>query len=61
MGWCIEVIVMPLYRRTIFSLPYAGKPEILEGDAAKYYIIGTDMYSKYLVNGLSPHCKMQGI
>ena len=46
---------------TYFSLPYAGKPEILEGDAAKYYITGTDEYSKYLVNGLSAHSKMQGI
>ena len=29
---------------TYFSLSYAGKPEILEGDAAKYCIIGTDKY-----------------
>ena len=41
---------------TYFSLPYARKPEILEGDAAKQYITGTDEYSKSLVNGLSVHC-----
>ena len=46
---------------TYFSLPYAGKPEILEGDAVKYYITGTDEYSKYLVNGLSALCKIQRI
>ena len=45
---------------TYFSLPYAGKPEIFVGDAAKYYITGTDKYSKYLVNDLFAPCKMQG-
>lgn len=39
---------------TYFSLPHTGKPEI-------YYITGTDQYSKYLVNGLSARCKMQGM
>ena len=46
---------------TYFSSPYAGKPETFEGDAVKCYIIRTDEYSKYLVNGLSAHYNMQGI
>ena len=31
---------------TYFSLSYAGEPEIFEGNTAKYYITGTDEYSK---------------
>ena len=35
---------------TYYSLPYGRKPEDLSGDASKYYISGTDEYTKYLVN-----------
>ena len=35
---------------TYYSLPYVGKPEDLSGDASKYYILGTNEYTKYLVN-----------
>ena len=28
---------------------YAGKPEDLNNEASKFYITGTDKYSKYLV------------
>ena len=38
---------------TYYSLPYAGKPEYLSGDASKYYIWGTDEYMNYLVNEVS--------
>ena len=34
---------------TYYTLPYAGKPEGRTGDSSKYYIIGTDEYTKYLV------------
>ena len=43
-----------------YSLPYAGKPEDLSGDASKYYISGTDEYTKYLVNEVSRHNSIQG-
>ena len=33
-----------------YTLPYADKPEVAEGDAAKYYVTGTDAYTQYLVN-----------
>ena len=39
---------------TYFSLPYAGKLEVLnkENPATRsYYVTGTDEYTKYLVNG----------
>ena len=44
-----------------YSLSYACKPEKVEGPAAKYYITGTDEYSKYLINKLSLHCNLQRI
>ena len=46
---------------TYYSLPYAGKPEKVEGSAAKYYITGTDEYSIYLINELSVYYNLQGI
>lgn len=45
---------------TYFTLPYAGKPEVIDGDAAKYYVTGTDEYTKYLVNGFSAYGTIQG-
>ena len=38
-----------------------GKPEKVEDPAAKYYITGTEEYSKYLINELSVYCNLQGI
>ena len=47
---------------TYFSLPYAGKPEVLdkENPATSYYATGTDEYTKYLVNGFSTVANMSG-
>ena len=45
---------------TYFSLAYAGKPEVVGGNGAKFYITGTDEYTKYLVNGLSRYTSIQG-
>ena len=45
---------------TYFSLDYAGKPEVVGGNGAKFYITGTDEYTKYLVNGLSRYTSIQG-
>ena len=47
---------------TYFSLPYAGKPEILdkENPATSYYVTETDEYTKYLVNGFSTVANMSG-
>ena len=45
---------------TYSSLPYAGKPEEIEGAAAKYYVKGTDEYTKYLVNELSQYNSIKG-
>ena len=38
---------------TYFTLPYAGKPEDLNTEASKFYITGTDEYSKYLVENFN--------
>ena len=46
---------------TYYSLPYAGKSKKVEGPTAKYYITGTDEYSKYLINDLPVYCDRQGI
>ena len=45
---------------TYFSLTYAGKPEVVGGNEAKFCITGTDEYTKYLVNGLSRYTSIQG-
>ena len=45
---------------TYLSLAYAGKPEVVGGNGAKFYITGTDEYTKYLVNGLSRYTSIQG-
>ena len=45
---------------TYFSLAYAGKPEVVGGNGAKFYITGTDEYTKYLVNGLSVTLPFKG-
>ena len=44
---------------TYFSLAYTGKPEIVGGNGAKFYISGTDEYTKYLVNGHSGYTSIQ--
>ena len=41
-------------------MAYAGKPEVVGGNRAKFYITGTDEYTKYLVNGLSRYTSNQG-
>ena len=41
-----------LVQHTYFTLPYAGKPEDLN-EASKFYITGTDEYSKYLVENFT--------
>ena len=46
---------------TYYSLPYAGKPEKVEGPVAKYYVTRIDEYSRYLTNELSVYCNLQGI
>ena len=48
---------------TYFSLPYAGKLEVLnkENPATRsYYVTGTDEYTKYLVNGFFTIANMSG-
>ena len=35
---------------TYFTLPYGGKPDIINSDAGKYFVTGTDNYTIYLVN-----------
>ena len=45
---------------TYNSLLYAGKPEDLSGDASRYYISGSDEYTKYLVHQISRHNSIQG-
>ena len=47
---------------TYYSLPYAGKPEILdkENTASKFHVSGTDKYTKYLMNYFSAVPQMSG-
>ena len=45
---------------TYFTLPYSGKPKSIDRYAAKYYVTGTDDYTKYLVNGLPIYNSVQG-
>ena len=45
---------------TYYTLPYAGKPKVAKGDAAKYYVTGTEDYIQYLVNEISNNSRIQG-
>ena len=45
---------------TYFTLPYAGKPEEIAGEAAKFYVAGTDEYTKHLVTEFSQYNSIQG-
>ena len=45
---------------TYFTLPYAGKPEEIAGEAAKFYVTGTDEYTKYLVTEFNQYNSIQG-
>ena len=45
---------------TYFTLPYTGKPKDISGDAAKYYLAGTDEYTKYLVTEILKYNSIQG-
>ena len=44
---------------TYFTLPYASKPEHLN-EASKFYITGTDKYSKYLVENFNRFNSIKG-
>ena len=41
-------------------LPHAEKPEETAGEAAKFYVTGTDKYTKYLVTELSQYNSIEG-
>ena len=45
---------------TYFTLPYAGKPEDLNNEANKFYLTGTDEYSKYLVENFNCFNSIKG-
>ena len=45
---------------TYFTLPYASKPEDLNNEASKFYITGTDEYSKYLVETFNRFNSIKG-
>ena len=45
---------------TYYTLPYAGKSDVAEGDAAKYYVTGTDACTQNLVNEISNYSSIQG-
>ena len=45
---------------TYYTLPYVGKPSEINNEASKYYIAGTDEYTKYLVNGVIHYNSIKG-
>ena len=45
---------------TCYSLPYAGKPDVIDDEANKYYVTRTGNYAKYLVNGFCKFNKIKG-
>ena len=45
---------------TYFTLPYARKPEDLNNEASKFYITGTDEYSRYLVENFNHFNSIKG-
>ena len=47
-------------QNTYFTLPYAGKSEDLNNEASKFYITGTNEYSKYLVENFNCFNSIKG-
>ena len=45
---------------TYYTRPYAGKPSKTNNEASKYYISGTDEYTRYLVNGVNHYNSIDG-
>ena len=45
---------------THYTLPYTGKLDIIDVEANKYYVTGTDNYTKYLVNSFCKFNKIKG-
>ena len=45
---------------TYFTLPYAGKPEDLNNESNKFYITGSDEYTKYLVENFNRFNSIKG-
>ena len=45
---------------TYYTLPYARKPEVRTGDSSKYYVTGTDEYTKYLLTEVSRFNSIEG-
>ena len=44
---------------TYFTLSYAGKPEDIAEEAAKFYVTGTDEYTKHLVTEFNQYNSFQ--
>ena len=51
MDFCIAPYVMLVFRT---------KPDVSDDEANKYYVMGTDNYTKYLVNGFCKFNKIKG-
>ena len=45
---------------TYYTLPYAGKPEVTTSELSKFYVTGTDEYTKYLVTEFSRFNSIEG-
>ena len=45
---------------TYFTLPYTGKLEEITEEAAKFYVTGTNEYTKYLVTEFNQYNSIQG-
>ena len=54
----VSVIQQPRIHITPYHI--AGKPEVAEGNATKYYVTGIDAYTQYLVNEISNYSSIQG-
>ena len=61
MAYYPEVSVIFQYLTPIIAYHILVNQTKIERPAAKYYITGTDKYSKYLINELSVYCNIQGL
>ena len=43
-----------------YTLPYARKPSKTNNEASKYYVSGTDEYTKYFVNDVNHYSSIDG-
>ena len=58
MDFCTTTYVMLVFHTLITA--YARKPDVIDNEASKYSVTGTDNYTKHLLSGFCKLSKIKG-